>query len=182
MLVWPPSPTVSRSKGRLRRSNWSKQNEMAAAAWPGIASSQCALLLPRSPPAAGFALAPAPGTSMRRRRHLHGVCTPAAAVLQDGAATLFVTAGAYTLVRAFDMLTDRRLVQQVSSFTTLLPVLIYCKIQIFWPLYASCHLVFGWGVILIPDNSTFHELSAKIPPITQKHRVNGQQLIVAYQC
>jgi phytol kinase len=110
---------------------------MAAAAWPGIASSQCALLLSRSPPTAGFALAPAPGSSMRRRLLL-GVGTPA--VLQDGAATLFVTAGAYTLVRAFDMLTERRLIQQVSSFSNLLPVLIYCKIQIFWPLcfLSSC--------------------------------------------
>ncbi|CAD6235286.1 unnamed protein product [Miscanthus lutarioriparius] len=38
------------------------------------------------------------------------------AVLRDGAATLFVTAGAYAQVRTFDVLTECRLVEKVSAF------------------------------------------------------------------
>uniref|UniRef100_A0A0A9HGK6 Uncharacterized protein n=1 Tax=Arundo donax TaxID=35708 RepID=A0A0A9HGK6_ARUDO len=96
---------------------------MAAAAWPGT-SSPNSLMLSRSPPYAASLLAPSPGSSMRRRLLL-GVGTSAVAalaaaappaVLQDGAATLFVTAGAYSLVRAFDVLTERRLIEQVSAF------------------------------------------------------------------
>ncbi|CAN6290425.1 unnamed protein product, partial [Urochloa humidicola] len=49
---------------------------------------------------------------------LLGVGTPAAAappaVLEDGAATLFVTDGAYALVRTFDVLTERRLVDKAE--------------------------------------------------------------------
>lgn len=128
---------VSRSDRDIQttRSRLRLKKMAAAAAWPGNAfvraSSQCALLLPRSPLSASFALAPPPGSSMRRR-FLLGVGTPAVAalaaavppaVLQDGAATVFVTAGAYALVRAFDVLTERRLIQQVWSFTSLLPFL-----------------------------------------------------------
>ena len=60
-----------------------------------------------------------------RRRLILSIGTPAAAalaatappaVLRDGAATLFVTAGAYALVRTFDVLTERRLVEKVSAF------------------------------------------------------------------
>uniref|UniRef100_A0A0D9WAY9 phytol kinase n=1 Tax=Leersia perrieri TaxID=77586 RepID=A0A0D9WAY9_9ORYZ len=58
--------------------------------------------------------------SMRRRQQLLvGVPAVAAlaasappAVLQDGAATLLITGGAYGLVRAFDALTERRLIEQ----------------------------------------------------------------------
>ncbi|GJN26082.1 hypothetical protein PR202_gb13984 [Eleusine coracana subsp. coracana] len=58
---------------------------MAAAAWPVVRASshshsQCALLLSRFPTSTRFALAPAPGTSMRRRLLL-GVGTPAVAAL-----------------------------------------------------------------------------------------------------
>ena len=60
-----------------------------------------------------------------RRRLVLGVGTPAMAalaaaappaVLRDGAATLFVTAGAYAQVRTFDVLTECRLVEKVSAF------------------------------------------------------------------
>jgi phytol kinase len=101
---------------------------MAAAAWPGAAaacaSSSNSLLPSRSRPHA-----PSPASFMRRRL-VPGVANPAMAalaaaappaVLQDGAATLFTTAGAYALVRTFDVLTERRLVEKVSSLT-ILPV------------------------------------------------------------
>jgi hypothetical protein len=130
----------------------SKQDEMAAAAWPGIrAPSQCALLLSRSPPSAGFAVAPPPGSSMRRRRRLLlGVGTPAVAAavppaaLQDGAVTLFVTAGSYTLVRAFDALTERRLIEQVAAITNLLPF--SAQIQILGLYVCSLWRGVWWGV------------------------------------
>ena len=99
---------------------------MAAAAWPGAgaasASSPNSLLLSCSRPHG-----PSPASYMPRRLIL-GVGTSAVAalaatappaVLQDGAATLFVTAGAYALVRTFDVLTERRLVEKVSSLTNL---------------------------------------------------------------
>ncbi|WVZ87625.1 hypothetical protein U9M48_034234 [Paspalum notatum var. saurae] len=99
---------------------------MAAAAWPGsaYASSPNSLLLSRSPPHVAFALAPSPspGSSMRKRLLL-GVGAPAVAalaaaappaVLQDGAVTLLITAGAYSLVRAFDALTERRLIEKAE--------------------------------------------------------------------
>ena len=98
----------------------------AATAWPGAAASN-SLLLSRSPPhaaAAALALAPSPGSSMRRRLIL-GVGTPAVAalaaaappaVLQDGAVTVLITAGAYSLVRVFDELTERRLIEKVETF------------------------------------------------------------------
>ncbi|XP_039819853.1 probable phytol kinase, chloroplastic isoform X1 [Panicum virgatum] len=94
---------------------------MAAAAWPGAgaasASSPNSLLLSRSRPHG-----PSPASYMPRRLIL-GVGTSAVAalaatappaVLQDGAATLFVTAGAYALVRTFDVLTERRLVEKAE--------------------------------------------------------------------
>ena len=99
---------------------------MAAAPWPGAgaacASPHSSLLLSRSRP---HGLSPA---SYMPRRLILGVGTSAVAalaatappaVLQDGAATLFVTAGAYALVRTFDMLTGRRLVEKVSSLTNI---------------------------------------------------------------
>jgi phytol kinase len=132
---------------------------MAAAAWPAIrAPSQCALLLSRSPPSAGFAIAPPPGRSMRRRRLLLGVGMPAVAALaaavppaalQDGAVTLFVTAGAYTLVRAFDALTERRLIEQVAAIINLL---FSSRSRLKSKSLASMSVVFG-GVVLISSNS-----------------------------
>ncbi|KAK3143407.1 hypothetical protein QOZ80_4AG0299940 [Eleusine coracana subsp. coracana] len=122
---------------------------MAAAAWPVVRASshshsQCALLLSRSPTSTRFALAPAPGSSMRRRLLL-GVGTPAVAalaaavppaVLQDGAATMFVTAGAYTLVRAFDVLTERRLIEQSLS-RKIVHVLSGVLFMASWPLFSN---------------------------------------------
>lgn len=104
---------------------------MAAAAWPvnalPLPSSPTSPLLSRSrfPPHAtsSSGLASYPVSSMRRRLVL-GVGGPAMAalaasvppaVLRDGAATLLVTAGAYSLVRAFDALTERRLIEQSLS-------------------------------------------------------------------
>ena len=42
-------------------------------------------------------------------------------LLQDGGATLLVATMAYSLVRAFDVLTERRLIQQVSCTRINLP-------------------------------------------------------------
>jgi len=100
---------------------------MAAAPWPGAAAASASphssLLLSRSRP---HGLSPA---SYMPRRLILGVGTSAVAalavatappaVLQDGAATLFATAGAYALVRTFDVLTERRLVEKVSSLTNI---------------------------------------------------------------
>lgn len=108
-------------------------DHMVAAAWPGsgaaCTSSPNSLLLSRPSPHA-----PPRASSMRRRRRrlrlVLGVGTPAVAalaaaappaVLRDGAATLFVTAGAYALVRTFDVLTERRLVEKVSAPSLILP-------------------------------------------------------------
>ncbi|KAK1686416.1 hypothetical protein QYE76_047264 [Lolium multiflorum] len=98
------------------------------AARPGGAlafpSSPTSLLLSRSRSAPDLAAAPT-RTGRRRRWLVAGVpavagalaaSAPAsAAVLRDGGATLLVTAGAYSLVRAFDALTERRLIEQVSE-------------------------------------------------------------------
>ena len=101
----------------------------AATACPRAASSNSQLLSRSLPRAAAAALAPSPGSSMRRRLLL-GVGTPAVAalaaaappaVLQDGAVTVLITAGAYSLVRVFDELTERRLIEKVETFTS--PVL-----------------------------------------------------------
>uniref|UniRef100_A0A0A9GNL7 phytol kinase n=1 Tax=Arundo donax TaxID=35708 RepID=A0A0A9GNL7_ARUDO len=120
---------------------------MAAAAWPGTAcasSSPNSLLLSRSPRYAAFALAPSPKSSMRRRLLL-GVGTPAVAalasvappaVLEDGAATLFITAGAYSLVRAFDVLTERRLIEQNLS-RKIVHVLSGVLFMSSWPLFSN---------------------------------------------
>ncbi|OEL32733.1 putative phytol kinase 2, chloroplastic [Dichanthelium oligosanthes] len=114
---------------------------MAAAAWPGAvaacASSPNSLLLSRPPPHA-----PSPASTIRRRLVL-GFGTPAvaalaaaapAAVLQDGAATLFVTTGAYALVRTFDVLTERRLVDKSLS-RKIVHVLSGVLFMSSWPLF-----------------------------------------------
>ncbi|XP_062184207.1 probable phytol kinase, chloroplastic [Phragmites australis] len=119
---------------------------MAAAAWPGTAcaSSPNSLLLSGSPPHAAFALAPSPGSSMRRRLLL-GFGTPAVAVvaavappavLQDGVATLLITAGAYSLVRTFDVLTERRLIEQSLS-RKIVHVLSGVLFMSSWPLFSN---------------------------------------------
>ncbi|CAN6250604.1 unnamed protein product [Urochloa humidicola] len=117
---------------------------MVATACPG-AGPACApfpnsLLLSRFPPPH----APSLATSMRRRLLL-GVGTPAVAalaaaappaVLQDGAATLFVTAGAYALVRTFDVLTERRLVDKSLS-RKIVHVLSGVLFMSSWPLFSN---------------------------------------------
>ncbi|KXG27303.2 probable phytol kinase, chloroplastic [Sorghum bicolor] len=118
----------------------------AATAWPGAAASN-SLLLSRSPPhaaAAALALAPSPGSSMRRRLIL-GVGTPAVAalaaaappaVLQDGAVTVLITAGAYSLVRVFDELTERRLIEKSLS-RKVVHVLSGVLFMSSWPLFSN---------------------------------------------
>nr|ACG23902.1 hypothetical protein [Zea mays] len=112
----------------------------AAAAWTGAASPN-SLLLSRSPPHAAV-LAPSPGSSMRRRLLL-GVGTPAVAalaaaappaVLQDGAVTVLITAGAYSLVRVFDELTERRLIEKSLS-RKVVHVLSGVLFMSSWPLF-----------------------------------------------
>ncbi|CAN6229990.1 unnamed protein product [Urochloa humidicola] len=80
-----------------------------------------------------------------RRRLLLGVGTPAVAalaaaappaVLQDGAATLFITAGAYALVRTFDVLTERRLVDKSLS-RKIVHVLSGVLFMSSWPLFSN---------------------------------------------
>nr|Q2N2K2.1 RecName: Full=Probable phytol kinase 2, chloroplastic; Flags: Precursor [Glycine max]ABA42675.1 phytol kinase [Glycine max] len=114
----------------------------AAAAWTGAASPN-SLLLSRSPPHAA-ALAPSPGSSMRRRLLL-GVGTPAVAalaaaappaVLQDGAVTVLITAGAYSLVRVFDELTERRLIEKSLS-RKVVHVLSGVLFMSSWPLFSN---------------------------------------------
>ncbi|PUZ49444.1 hypothetical protein GQ55_7G326100 [Panicum hallii var. hallii] len=116
---------------------------MAAAAWPGAAaacaSSPNSLLPSRSRPHA-----PSPASFMRRRL-VPGVANPAVAalaaaappaVLQDGAATLFTTAGAYALVRTFDVLTERRLVEKSLS-RKIVHVLSGILFMSSWPLFSN---------------------------------------------
>ncbi|PAN40673.1 hypothetical protein PAHAL_7G332700 [Panicum hallii] len=116
---------------------------MAAAAWPGAAaacaSSSNSLLPSRSRPHA-----PSPASFMRRRL-VPGVANPAMAalaaaappaVLQDGAATLFTTAGAYALVRTFDVLTERRLVEKSLS-RKIVHVLSGILFMSSWPLFSN---------------------------------------------
>nr|CAB3486123.1 unnamed protein product [Digitaria exilis] len=111
---------------------------MSSAAWPGAGvagvSSPNSLLLLRSPP---------PHAIYMRRRLVLGVGTSAVAalaasappaVLQDGAATLFATAGAYALVRSFDMLTERRLLEKSLS-RKIVHVLSGILFMASWPLY-----------------------------------------------
>ncbi|XP_062227084.1 probable phytol kinase, chloroplastic [Phragmites australis] len=116
---------------------------MAAAAWSGTACASFpnSLLLSRSLPYAASSLAPSSGSFMQRRL-LQGVGTPAMAalappaVLQDVAATLFVTAGAYSLVRTFDVLTERRLVEQSLS-RKIVHVLSGVLFMSSWPLFSN---------------------------------------------
>ncbi|KAL6844162.1 hypothetical protein ACP4OV_025835 [Aristida adscensionis] len=128
---------------------------MAAAARPGGAVARApsvtasSLLLSRPRPRAGFPPAPPPAGSMLRRRWLLlGVGTPAVAalaaagavappaMLQDGAATLLITAGAYSLVRAFDVLTERRIVEQSLS-RKIVHVLSGVLFMASWPLFSN---------------------------------------------
>jgi phytol kinase len=105
----------------------------AAAPRPGGAlafpSSPTSLLLSRPQSASDLAVAPA-RTGRRTRWLVAGVPAVAGALaasaqtpmlLRDGGATLLVTAGAYSLVRAFDALTERRLIEQVSCIRIYLP-------------------------------------------------------------
>ncbi|KAF8769223.1 hypothetical protein HU200_006727 [Digitaria exilis] len=80
-----------------------------------------------------------------RRRLVLGVGTSAVAalaasappaVLQDGVATLFATAGAYALVRSFDMLTERRLLEKSLS-RKIVHVLSGILFMASWPLYSN---------------------------------------------
>ncbi|XP_051220157.1 probable phytol kinase, chloroplastic [Lolium perenne] len=119
------------------------------AARPGGAlafpSSPTSLLLSRSRSAPDLAAAPTrPG---RRRRWLvagvpavAGVLAASApasaAVLRDGGATLLVTAGAYSLVRAFDALTERRLIEQNLS-RKIVHVLSGVLFMSSWPLFSD---------------------------------------------
>ncbi|KAM3391153.1 hypothetical protein ACQJBY_012677 [Aegilops geniculata] len=59
-----------------------------------------------------------------------------ATLLRDGGATLLVTAGAYSLVRAFDALTERRLVQQSLS-RKVVHVLSGVFFMASWPLFSN---------------------------------------------
>lgn len=117
---------------------------MAAAAWPGAgaasASSPNSLLLSRSRPHG-----PSPASYMPRRLILGvgtsavaalAVATAPPAVLQDGAATLFATAGAYALVRTFDVLTERRLVEKSLS-RKIVHVLSGVLFMASWPLFSN---------------------------------------------
>lgn len=58
------------------------------------------------------------------------------AVLQDGAAALFITAGAYSLVRVFDVLTERRLIEQSLS-RKIVHVLSGVLFMSSWPLFSN---------------------------------------------
>ncbi|KAL5216454.1 hypothetical protein ABZP36_007855 [Zizania latifolia] len=126
---------------------------MAAAARPvhaiPFASSSTSLLLSSSralPPAirsSGLA-SPSPASSMRRQLLL-GVGAPAVAalaasappaLLQDAASTLLTTAGAYALVRAFDALTERRLIEQNLS-RKIVHVLSGVLFMSSWPLFSN---------------------------------------------
>ncbi|KAL6651598.1 hypothetical protein ACP70R_010523 [Stipagrostis hirtigluma subsp. patula] len=134
--------------GRIPRSllrRAASTDRMAAAARPGTAAAS-SLLLSRSTRRAAFAPAPPPASSMRRRL-LIGAGAPAVAalaaaaaappaVLQDGAATLLITAGAYSLVRAFDVLTERRLIEQSLS-RKVVHVLSGVLFMASWPLFSN---------------------------------------------
>ncbi|KAG8043883.1 hypothetical protein GUJ93_ZPchr0458g22269 [Zizania palustris] len=127
---------------------------MAAAARPvrsiPFASSSTSLLISSSralPPAfrsSGVASS-SPAASSMRRQLLLGVGAPAVAalaasappaLLQDGAATLLTTAGAYALVRAFDALTERRLIEQNLS-RKIVHVLSGVLFMSSWPLFSN---------------------------------------------
>ncbi|KAM0923707.1 hypothetical protein ACQ4PT_005377 [Festuca glaucescens] len=121
----------------------------AAAARPGGAlalaspSSPTSLLLSRSLSASDLAAAAAPRRP-RRRWLVAGVPAVAGALaasvptsmLRDGGATLLVTAGAYSLVRAFDALTERRLVEQNLS-RKIVHVLSGVLFMSSWPLFSD---------------------------------------------
>ncbi|KAF7012154.1 hypothetical protein CFC21_026376 [Triticum aestivum] len=118
-----------------------------AAARPALPSSPTSLLLSRSISAPDLAVAPA----LRRNRPTRWVVAAAvpavagalaasapvgATLLRDGGATLLVTAGAYSLVRAFDALTERRLVQQSLS-RKVVHVLSGVFFMASWPLFSN---------------------------------------------
>ncbi|KAM0923706.1 hypothetical protein ACQ4PT_005377 [Festuca glaucescens] len=123
----------------------------AAAARPGGAlalaspSSPTSLLLSRSLSASDLAAAAAPRRP-RRRWLVAGVPAVAGALaasvptsmLRDGGATLLVTAGAYSLVRAFDALTERRLVEQAELEQEDCPCAIRGSIHVFMATLQIC--------------------------------------------
>uniref|UniRef100_A0ACD5Y9N2 Uncharacterized protein n=1 Tax=Avena sativa TaxID=4498 RepID=A0ACD5Y9N2_AVESA len=107
-------------------------------------SSPTSLLLSRSLSASDLAAAPT-GTGRRRRWLVAGVPAVAGALaasaqtpmlLRDGCATLLVTAGAYSLVRAFDALTERRLIEQNLS-RKIVHVLSGVLFMSSWPLFSN---------------------------------------------
>ncbi|CAM0902397.1 unnamed protein product [Alopecurus aequalis] len=118
------------------------------AARPGGAlafpSSPTSLLLSRSRCASDLA-APPSGKGRRRRWLVAGVpavagalavSAPASMLVRDGGATLLVTAGAYSLVRAFDALTERRLIEQNLS-RKIVHVLSGVLFMSSWPLFSN---------------------------------------------
>ncbi|KAL5214897.1 hypothetical protein ABZP36_004049 [Zizania latifolia] len=127
---------------------------MAAAArpvdvmsFPSCSSTSLLLSHSRSlPPATRSSrLAPSSPASSMRRQLLVGAGASAVAalaasappaLLQDGAATLLTTAGAYTLVRAFDALTERRLIEQNLS-RKIVHVLSGFLFMSSWPLFSN---------------------------------------------
>ncbi|XP_040379489.1 probable phytol kinase 1, chloroplastic [Oryza brachyantha] len=117
--------------------------------FPFSCCSSTSLLLSHSrgrslPPAVGCSRLASPRSSMRRQLLL-GVGAPAVAalaasappaVLRDGAATLLITGGAYSLVRAFDALTERRLIEQNLS-RKIVHVLSGVLFMSSWPLFSN---------------------------------------------